>query len=186
VLVKDGRVIGASITLDYVDYIAMPKIRHSNPLMTLLGKYADMLDAQIPAREGPIVRGQIAYGLYGVIDPEFANNGYSLKFWTSQFEMGKLFGWKAYYSRLASERSYSMLRSIGAEKVAQVSVAESPGSNIYLGRLNLPELNVTYDRISEMLSMLKQAAKDKARAQAQAKAETGPGKASVPMNRAKL
>jgi hypothetical protein len=103
VLTLQGRIIGAAIQMDYVDYINAPPVKHNNELMARLGRYAALLDKHIPVREGEnIRRGEICYGLYGVIDPQFANKGYSLRFWSTQFSLGKAFGWKCYYSRFSN------------------------------------------------------------------------------------
>ena len=42
------------------------------------------------------------YGIYGVINPEFKNKGLALNFWISQFSLGKLCGWRVFYSRLSN------------------------------------------------------------------------------------
>jgi hypothetical protein len=58
--------------------------------------------------------GESIYGLYGVIDPEHANKGYSLRFWWECFSMGIAGGWKSYYSRISSPVSLKMLQKLGA------------------------------------------------------------------------
>lgn len=62
-----------------------------------------------------IKRGDAIYGLYGVIDPDEAGKGHSLKFWWSQFALGAVAGWKYYYSRISSKVSLQMLKKLGAE-----------------------------------------------------------------------
>jgi hypothetical protein len=60
-------------------------------------------------------RGEAIYGLYGVIDPDEASKGHSLKFWWNLFAIGKLGGWRYYYSRISSPVSLKMLKQLGAE-----------------------------------------------------------------------
>lgn len=40
--------------------------------------------------------------MYAVIDPDCANKGYSLKFWWESLSIGKLCGYKYYYSRMSN------------------------------------------------------------------------------------
>lgn len=60
-------------------------------------------------------RGDAIYGLYGVIDPNYAKTGYSLLFWWYCFSLGQKAGWKYYYSRISSPVSLKMLQQLGAE-----------------------------------------------------------------------
>ena len=59
-------------------------------------------------------RGEAIYGLYGVIDPEEAGKNLSLNFWWQSFALGKVGGWKYYYSRISSPVSLKMLQRLGA------------------------------------------------------------------------
>ena len=44
--------------------------------------------------------GDVSYGVYGVIDPSEAGNKHAMRFWWYQFAIGKVGGWKYYYSRI--------------------------------------------------------------------------------------
>lgn len=52
-------------------------------------------------------------GLYAVIDPDYANKGYSLAFWWQGLSYGKVAGWKYYYSRISSSISLKMVLKLG-------------------------------------------------------------------------
>lgn len=68
------------------------------------------------------------YGLYGVIDPDYANKGYSLTFWWQCFALGKVIGgWKYYYSRVSNPLSLKMLQKLGAEVLAETTVSTDLG-----------------------------------------------------------
>jgi len=49
-----------------------------------------------------------------VIDPDYANKGYSLRFWWQALALGKVLGWKYYYSRISSPVSLKMVQKLGA------------------------------------------------------------------------
>ncbi len=56
-------------------------------------------------------------GVFGVIDPDYAAKGYSLKFWWQCVAIGKAAGWKTYYSRASNIYSRKGLERLGAEIV---------------------------------------------------------------------
>lgn len=41
-------------------------------------------------------------GVFGVIDPDYASKGYSIKFWWMCTAIGKAVGWKNYYCRASN------------------------------------------------------------------------------------
>ena len=67
------------------------------------------------------------YGLYGVIDPSEASKGHSLKFWWNLFALGKVGGWRYYYSRVSSPVSFKMLMQLGAENLAEEVLEDTDG-----------------------------------------------------------
>lgn len=85
-----------------------------------MGKAGKILENQLDLKG--IKRGEAIYGLFGVIDPNEAKGGYSLKFWWHLFNIGKVAGWKYYYSRISSPVSLKMLKQLGAEVLGEVSV----------------------------------------------------------------
>jgi hypothetical protein len=83
-------------------------------------------------------RGDVVYGLYGVIDPDHSKKGYSLSFWWQCFAMGKISGWKYYYSRISSPVSLKMLKLLGAEVMAESSVKTEEGEEkVWMIRIDL-------------------------------------------------
>ena len=104
-----------------------------------------------------IERGDAIYGLFGVIDPEYANRGYSLAFWWHCFVSGQVGGWKYYYSRISSPVSLKMLLQLGAEILAESSIETDLGvEKVWMIRIDL-------SRPLLPLSMITAMAKDKAR-----------------------
>ena len=96
--------------------------------LTLFAKLAEAgqrLEKQLQVES--LNRGDAIYGLFGVIDPEYANRGYSLSFWWQCFARGKVGGWKYYYSRISSPVSLKMLQQLGAEIIAETSVKTEMG-----------------------------------------------------------
>ena len=76
--------------------------------------------------------------MFGVIDPDYANRGYSLSFWWQCFARGKVGGWRYYYSRLSSPVSLKMLKQLGAEVVAEAEVKSEAGdSKVWMIRIDL-------------------------------------------------
>ena len=76
----------------------LPNLQILSYLFKILGDAGRKLESKCEMSE--IKRGECIYGLYGVIDPDHASKGYSLKFWWNLFAIGKLGGWKYYYSRI--------------------------------------------------------------------------------------
>lgn len=85
-------------------------------LFSKLGKAGKELERKMDVTG--LKRGDAVYGPMAVIDPKEANQGYSLKFWWHLFAMGKISGWKYYYSRISSPISLKMLLKLGAEIVS--------------------------------------------------------------------
>jgi len=67
-------------------------------------------------------KGDVIYGLYGVLDPSEAGKSLAMSFWWHQFAMGKTGGWKYYYSRISSPVSLKLLQRLGAEILAETDV----------------------------------------------------------------
>ena len=86
-------------------------------LFKSIGAAGEKLQAKVDFSD--LKRGDAIYGLYGVIDPSEANKGHSLQFWWNLFAMGKIGGWKYYYSRISSPVSLKMLQKLGAEVIAE-------------------------------------------------------------------
>ncbi len=70
-------------------------------------------------------RGEVIYGLFGVIDPEEAKNRYSIKFWAECLSLFKMGGWKKYIVRLSSPISTKMMLKLGATLIKKVQVQDS-------------------------------------------------------------
>ena len=96
-----------------------------------------------------IKRGDAIYGLFGVIDPNEANGVYSLKFWWHCFNIGKVAGWKYYYSRISSPVSLKMLKQLGAEVLGEVSV-ENNQEKLWMIRIELANPLPTYKMLMAM------------------------------------
>ena len=111
-------VIGVSVEYELLDYLKMPSMPTNLDLFRSIGEAGQRLQAKLDFSE--FKRGEAIYGLYGVIDPSEANKGYSLQFWWNLFAMGKIGGWKYYYSRISSPLSLKMLLKLGAEILAEV------------------------------------------------------------------
>ncbi len=87
-----------------------------------LGLAGQQLQKQMDLSE--FKKGDLIYGLYAVIDPDYANKGYSLRFWWQALSVGKVAGWKYYYSRISSPISLKMVQKLGAEIVAQADFVD--------------------------------------------------------------
>lgn len=85
--------------------------------MQKLGVTGQQLEKQMDISD--LKKGDAIYGLYAVIDPDYANKGYSLRFWWQCLSVGKVGGWKYYYSRISSPISLKMVQKLGAEVVAE-------------------------------------------------------------------
>ena len=96
----------------------MPSMPSELDLFKTIGQAGEKLQSKVDFSN--IKRGECIYGLYGVIDPSEANKGHSLQFWWYSFAMGKIGGWKYYYSRISSPVSLKMLLKLGAEVLAEV------------------------------------------------------------------
>ena len=117
VLMKGQKVIGVSIEYELLDYLKMPSMPSNLELFKSIGNAGERLMAKLDFSH--LKRGDAIYGLYGVIDPSESNQGHSLQFWWNLFAIGKIGGWKYYYSRISSPVSLKMLQKLGAEVLAE-------------------------------------------------------------------
>ena len=117
---KDDKLIGVSILCDILDYMQAPSMPTNLELFSKLGKTGKILESKLDL--SGLKKGDAGYGPYAVIDPAEASKGYSLKFWWEALALGKLAGWKYYYSRISSPVSLNMLLKLGAEIVAEANV----------------------------------------------------------------
>ena len=100
--------------------------------------------------------GEAIYGLYGVMDPAYAGQKYALKFWWNQFAIGKVGGWKYYYSRISSPKSFRMLLKLGAEVLADVDVVGSEGKEkMWMIRIDLKKQFPSYTELVKLSSLPK-------------------------------
>lgn len=145
VLMRGHTVIGVSIEYELLDYIKMPSMPSKLDLFRSLGEAGKRLEAKVDFSE--LQRGEAIYGLYGVIDPSEANKGHSLLFWWHLFAMGKIGGWKYYYSRISSPVSLKMLLKLGAEVLAEV---DCDNEKMWMIRIDLRRPFPSYSMIKEM------------------------------------
>ena len=138
-------VIGVSVEYELLDYLKMPSMPTNLDLFRSIGEAGKRLEAKLDFSD--VKRGESIYGLYGVIDPSEANKGYSLQFWWNLFAMGKIGGWKYYYSRISSPLSLKMLQKLGAEVLAEV---DCENEKMWMIRIDLTKPFPTYSMIKQM------------------------------------
>lgn len=100
---------------ELLDYLQLPSMPSDLELFKKLGHAGKILEKKLDI--SGLKRGDAIYGLFGVIDPDEASKGHSLKFWWNNFALGKSAGWKYYYSRISSAVSLKMLKQLGAEEL---------------------------------------------------------------------
>jgi hypothetical protein len=147
VLLKDKRVIGVSLQYELLDYLQLPSMPSDLELFSKLGKAGKSLENKLDLTD--LQRGDAIYGLFGVIDPREASQGYSLKFWWHCFATGRIGGWKYYYSRISSPVSLKMLKQLGAEVLGEVSV-ENGAEKLWMIRIDLANPFPTYKVLMSM------------------------------------
>lgn len=123
----------------------MPSMPSDLELFKTLGDAGARLQAKVDFSN--IKRGEAVYGLYGVIDPSEANKGHSLQFWWNLFAMGKIGGWKYYYSRISSPVSLKMLVKLGAEVLAEV---DCENEKMWMARIDLTKPWPSYSMLKQM------------------------------------
>lgn len=138
-------VIGVSIEYELLDYLKMPSMPTNLELFKSIGEAGERLQAKLDFSN--LKRGEAIYGLYGVIDPCEANKGYSLQFWWNLFAIGKVGGWRYYYSRISSAVSLKMLQKLGAEVLAE---ADCDNEKMWMIRIDLHKPFPTYSMIKQM------------------------------------
>ncbi len=112
VILEDDKLIGVSASYDMMETFKMPTMPNHHDFLKKLGAAGQQLEKQLDLSE--FKHGDLIYGLYAVIDPEYANKGYSLRFWWQCLAVGKVAGWKYYYSRISSPISLKMVQKLGA------------------------------------------------------------------------
>jgi hypothetical protein len=104
--------IAVTVQMDMLDYLKLPAMPNNLAFFQKLDQVGTQLEKNINLSSN--IKGDIVYGPYGVIDPEFANKGYSLRFWWQCMAVGKAAGWKFYYSRISNIYSLKLLQKLGA------------------------------------------------------------------------
>ena len=135
VLMKGRDVVGVSLQYEMLEFMKMPSMPSNIELFSKLGEAGKRLESSIDLTE--VKRGEAIYGLYGVIDPNYAKMGLSLDFWWFCFAAGKA-NWKYYYSRISSPISLKMLQKLGAEVVAETDLELDDGQTEKLWMVRLP------------------------------------------------
>lgn len=79
VLLYDQKVIGVNLQYEFLDYLHTPSMPTDLALFAKLSKAGQELESKLDLKD--LKRGDAVYGLFGVIDPNYANRGYSLSFW---------------------------------------------------------------------------------------------------------
>jgi hypothetical protein len=96
-------------------------------------------------------KGDLIYGLYAVIDPDYANRGYSLRFWWQALSVGKVAGWKYYYSRISSPISLKMVQKLGAEVVGEAEFVDGEfREKFWMIRMDFSKPFPTYSMLKQM------------------------------------
>lgn len=135
-MIKERKLIGCSINFDLFDYLSLPKMPTNLELFKKIRETGKNLDEKLDYSQ--FKPGEVCYGLYGGIDPIEAGNQAAIKFWWYQVAMGKLGGWKYFYSRLSSPISLKLLERLGGEIVAQTDVVGSEGKQkMWMIRIDL-------------------------------------------------
>ena len=109
---KGKKIVGVSIQYDLLEYLRMPHMPSNLQLFKQIWQTGKNLDKKIDYSS--FKPGDVSYGVYGVIDPSEAGNKHAMRFWWYQFAIGKVGGWKYYYSRISSPVSLKLLLRFGA------------------------------------------------------------------------
>lgn len=80
-----------------LDYVTFPTMPNNLEFFKTLSKVGDALEGSVDLSKAR--RGEVVVGVYGVIDPDYASKGYSIRFWWECMAIGKATGWKTYYAR---------------------------------------------------------------------------------------
>jgi len=76
-----------------------------------------------------------------------------MRFWWYQFAIGKVGGWKYYYSRISSPISLKLLLRFGAEIVAETEVVGIGGKHkMWMIRIDLRKPMPSFTQMTQMLS----------------------------------
>ena len=105
-----------------LDVIKVPAMPNNIDFFGKLGEAGSKLEKGIDYSQ--FKHGDLIYGLYAVIDPDYANKGYSLPFWWQCLSVGKVSGWRYYFSRISSPISLKMVQKLGMEVVSEVDFVD--------------------------------------------------------------
>ena len=79
-----------------------------------------------------------------------------MKFWWYQYAMGKVGGWKYYYSRVSSPVSLKLLQRLGGQVLADVDVVGSEGKHkMWMIRIDFSKPFLSYTQLTKMLETQK-------------------------------
>ncbi len=97
-------------------------------------------------------RGEIVVGAFGVIDPDYASKGYSIKFWWMCTAVGKASGWKTYYSRSTNPYSRKALERLGAVAVKEYELVEGDVKVMcWLMKMDLTKSSLGYSKLKQIM-----------------------------------
>jgi len=101
-------------------------------------------------------QGEVCYGTLGAIDPHESGNQAATRFWWYQAAMGKLGGWKYFFSRVSSPISLKLLQRLGGEVIAETEVAGSQGKQrMWMVMIDLRKPMFSYRQMMEQLGKRK-------------------------------
>ncbi len=83
-------------------------------------------------------RGKVLYSLFGVIEPNYSNLGYALKFWWYQTALAKQIGYQLFFASVYNEIALKLLKKIGARVLETRRIGED-GPEMSLVVINIQE-----------------------------------------------
>ena len=76
-----------------------------------------------------------------------------MKFWWNQFAIGKVGGWRYYYSRISSPVSLNLLLRLGAQIIADVDVVGTNGKHkMWMIQIDLQKPFPSYSNLASLMS----------------------------------
>ena len=124
-MLREGKVIGCSLNVDLLQYLSMPQMPSQLDLFRKIGEAGRHLEGQLNLSS--FKAGEVCYGMMGCVDPKEAGKQAATLFWLHQVTLGKLAGWKYFFSRISSPVSLRLLQKMGGEVIAETEIAGLEG-----------------------------------------------------------
>ena len=95
------------------------------------------------------------YSIFGVIEPNYSNLGYALKFWWYQSALARQMGYQYFFAPVHNPIALKILKKIGAKVIDSRKIVELPNAKMDLVIIDVQEAPSFEKIVQSMLTDFK-------------------------------